>query len=109
MSGRRRSAGAAPEIAREWHPTRNGDRRPGKLYKHSLVRVWWQCAVDPLHAWENTIAARVKQGTGCPYCGGRAAGPNTRLPALKKSAVLSLLLQMDKIDIAQLKEAHEKS
>jgi len=75
-------AGAAPEIAREWHPTRNGDRRPGELYKHSLVRVWWQCAVDPLHEWENTIAARVKNGTGCPYCGGRAAGPNTSLRAL---------------------------
>jgi hypothetical protein len=75
-------AGAAPEIAREWHPTRNGDRRPGELYKHSLVRVWWQCAVDPLHEWENTIAARVKNGTGCPYCGGRAAGPNTSLRAV---------------------------
>ena len=46
------------------------------------MRVWWQCAVDPLHAWENTIAARVKKGTGCPYCGGRAAGPNTSLRAL---------------------------
>jgi hypothetical protein len=75
-------AGSAPAIAKEWHPTRNGGLRPQELYRYSLVRVWWRCARDPTHEWENTIAARVKRGSGCPYCGGRAAGPNTSLAAL---------------------------
>ena len=75
-------AGAAPAIAAEWHPTRNGARQPASLYRYSLVRVWWRCARDPSHEWENTIAARVKHGSGCPICGGRAAGPNRSLAAL---------------------------
>jgi hypothetical protein len=75
-------AGDAPKIASEWHPTRNGERKPQDFYRYSTVRVWWRCPRDPTHEWENTIAARVKHGTGCPYCGGRAAGPNTSLAAL---------------------------
>ena len=75
-------AGAAPAIAAEWHPTRNGDLDPASLYRYSLVRVWWQCARDPRHEWEINIAARVKRGSGCPYCGGRAAGPTSSLAAL---------------------------
>lgn len=72
-------AGDSPGIAAEWHPTRNGDRRPESYYRYSLVRVWWRCARDPSHEWQSTIAARVKHGSGCPFCGGRAAGPNTSL------------------------------
>lgn len=75
-------AGAAPAIAAEWHPTRNGARQPASLYRYSLVRVWWRCARDPSHEWENSIAARVKHGSGCPICGGRVAGPNRSLAAL---------------------------
>jgi len=75
-------AGDAPDVAKEWHPTRNGDKQPQDFYRYSLVRVWWRCARDPTHEWENTIAARVKKGIGCPYCGGRAAGPTSSLAAL---------------------------
>lgn len=75
-------AGAAPAVAREWHPTKNGDRKPRDFYRNSLVRVWWRCSRDPTHEWENTIVARAKSGSGCPYCDGRAAGPNTSLAAL---------------------------
>lgn len=75
-------AGAAPALAKEWHPTRNGARKPQQFYRHSVVRVWWRCSRDPIHEWEATIASRVKTGVGCPYCGGRAAGPNTSLAAL---------------------------
>ena len=63
-------------------PTRNGDLDPRRLYQYSLVRAWWRCALDSTHEWESTIAARVKRGTGCPFCAGRAAGPTTSLAAL---------------------------
>jgi hypothetical protein len=76
-------AGSAPKLAREWHPTRNRPRKPDELYRHSLVKVWWRCARDRSHEWEATIASRVKKGVGCPYCAGRAAGPNTSLAALR--------------------------
>jgi hypothetical protein len=75
-------AGAAPAISAEWHPTRNGDLDPRSLYQYSLVRAWWRCALDPTHEWESTIASRVKNGTRCPFCAGRAAGPTTSLAAL---------------------------
>ena len=65
-------AGDAPAIAAEWHPTKNGKLRPARVYRYSTSRVWWRCARDASHAWENTVAARVKGGIGCPYCGGWA-------------------------------------
>lgn len=75
-------AGFAPDVAREWHPTRNAGRKPEELYCYSISRVFWRCARDPRHEWEATVCARVRHGRGCPYCGGRAAGPTTSLAAL---------------------------
>jgi hypothetical protein len=31
--------------------------------------VWWQC--EKGHEWQASIANRVNQGTGCPYCQGK--------------------------------------
>jgi hypothetical protein len=76
-------AGHRSGVAAEWHPTKNGAKKPRNFYRYSLVRVWWQCARDPIHEWEATIASRTKQGAGCPYCDHRLAGPNTSLAALR--------------------------
>jgi hypothetical protein len=60
-----------PDIAKQWHPTKNGDLKPEKFPKGSNVRIWWlcdkKCSEGCLHEWDCTIGNRTT-GYGCPYC-----------------------------------------
>ncbi len=72
-----------PDIAAQWHPTRNGHLAPDQLSAGSNGRVWWRCAEG--HEWETRVNNRTSKGTGCPVCTGQAvlAGYNdlgTRFP-----------------------------
>ena len=57
-----------PELARQWHPTKNGASKPTDVTSGSGKKVWWIC--ESGHEWEATIVSRV-QGAGCPYCSNR--------------------------------------
>lgn len=57
-----------PEIAREWHLTRN-TLRPTEVTPVSSRRIWWQCAGG--HEWEAAVRNRTAGGSGCPICSGR--------------------------------------
>lgn len=59
-----------PDIAKEWHPTRNGDRRPDMYSSKNGYRAWWLCKYG--HEWQATIHDRAS-GTGCPVCKNRYA------------------------------------
>lgn len=54
-----------PELAKEWHPTKNGDLTPYDVVYGSNKNVWWlgQCN----HEWEAIIVSRTK-GHGCELC-----------------------------------------
>jgi hypothetical protein len=54
-----------PELAKEWHPVKNGDLRPSHVTISSNKKVWWRCAAH--HEWEAVILNR-KNGGGCPGC-----------------------------------------
>lgn len=54
-----------PDIAAQWHPTKNGDLKPSDVTLHSGRKIWWQCKYG--HEWKTTGAARVS-GSGCPHC-----------------------------------------
>src|SRR5947209_2880527 len=56
-----------PELAAEWHPTKNGLLTPADVLPLSGKKVWWQCLKDPDHEWESLIQNR-SRGRGCPYC-----------------------------------------
>jgi len=59
-----------PEIAKQWHPTKNGDLKPDKVLPHSSKKVWWLC--EKGHEWPAAISDRTCiNGTGCPYCSGK--------------------------------------
>jgi hypothetical protein len=58
-----------PTLAREWHPVKNGKLTPRDVTPSSSKKVWWIC--DKGHEWEAVIADR-SQGSGCPYCAGKA-------------------------------------
>ena len=54
-----------PELASEWHPTKNKDLTPESITKWSDKKVWWlgKCG----HIWSATVSNRM-QGRGCPCC-----------------------------------------
>jgi hypothetical protein len=58
-----------PEVAAQWHPTKNGDLRPSQVGKGSDRKVWWS---DHGHEWQTTISSRTSGGQGCAVCRGLA-------------------------------------
>ena len=78
---------AFPEIAKEWHPTKNGDITDEMVAPMSNKKVWWlgKCG----HEWQMSIQDRTNQNCGCPICSGKRilAGFNdlaTKFPELLK-------------------------
>ena len=57
-----------PDLANEWHPTRNGELTPSDLMSSVAKKVWWQC--EKGHEWLTSPNNRAR-GNGCPYCSGR--------------------------------------
>ena len=55
-----------PELCEEWHPTKNGDKKPSDFLPGSGKKAWWlgKCG----HSWEAVISSRAKLGRGCPVC-----------------------------------------
>jgi hypothetical protein len=58
-----------PKLARQWHPTKNGDLTPEAVRARSSKQYWWQCAFG--HAWVAGIWRRAHLGNGCPQCAPR--------------------------------------
>ena len=57
-----------PELAREWHPTKNGILKPTEVSAYANKKVWWIC--EKGHDYPAFIYSRVN-GSGCPYCSNR--------------------------------------
>ena len=69
-----------PEIAKEWHPTKNGGISPSDVTRASSKKAWWLCPKK--HSYQSIIANRTRQGVGCPYCAGKKASPENNLRKL---------------------------
>ena len=70
IAGENDLATTHPEIARQWHPTKNGDLTPDKVAPlSSKKKVWWRCELG--HDYLATISSRTVGNTGCPYCTGQ--------------------------------------
>lgn len=57
-----------PDLAAEWHPTKNNDLTPENIARGANAKVWWQCSLG--HEWSARVYTR-SRGSGCPYCKGR--------------------------------------
>ncbi len=77
-----------PEIAREWHPTKNGKLTPDLFTPGSSEYVWWLCPQCG-NEWQATIANRTK-GHGCDSCA------TDRRKITKKDTLLSKRGSIDK-------------
>jgi Zn finger protein HypA/HybF involved in hydrogenase expression len=65
ISGQNDLATTHPELAEEWHPTKNKDLKLSKVSYGSGKKAWWICPNG--HDFQATINHR-SSGTGCPVC-----------------------------------------
>ena len=68
ISGENDLQTSSPELAKQWHPTKNGSLKPSEVLSGSPRKVWWRC--EKGHEWQAAIYARSK-GSGCPLCAGK--------------------------------------
>jgi superfamily II DNA or RNA helicase len=73
-------AARMPDLAAQWHPTKNGDLRADQVGIHSEQSAWWKCSNGPDHEWQTVVASRA-QGSACPFCDGRRASVTNSLAA----------------------------
>ena len=61
-----------PEIAKQWHPSKNAEHTPSNTVAGSAKKVWWlcpnKCEYGCVHEWECKVYSRTRLNSGCPYC-----------------------------------------
>lgn len=56
-----------PELAEQWHPTKNGKLTPYDVMPNSNLKVWWICAKG--HEFQSTVGNKKRHGLfSCPIC-----------------------------------------
>ena len=57
-----------PEIANEWHSTKNGELKPEDFTPGSNKKVWWLCPKG--HEYDSRLGSRTRKEkpSGCPHC-----------------------------------------
>lgn len=70
-----------PDLAKEWHPTKNGNLTPCDVSASSGRKVWWKISYYDEKSdksfdfeWQSTVNNRAN-GVGCPYLSGMAKWP----------------------------------
>ena len=60
-----------PELAKQWHPSKNGDLTPYDVSSDSRIKIWWKCNKkfnkNDDHIWKASILDR-KHGNVCHNC-----------------------------------------
>ena len=59
-----------PEIAKQWHPTKNNPLSPAMVLPSSNKKYWWRC--NEKHAFFKK--PKEVRDHGCPYCNNRVVG-----------------------------------
>ena len=66
-----------PTVAKEWHPTKNGNLKPENFTYGSEKQVWWKCPKEGDHEWIARINDR--RTDGCPFCRGKKVSKTNNL------------------------------
>ena len=72
LPGKNDFASQNPELAKQWHPTKNNGLKPDQVFSHTTQKVWWIC--EKRHEWQTRISNRVN-GDRCPICTNRKILP----------------------------------
>lgn len=61
-----------PDLAAEWHPSKNGSLLPSQITAGSNRKVWWlgKCGNE----WQAVVSSRTR-GNGCPFCANKRVLP----------------------------------
>ena len=68
-----------PNIAKEWHPTKNGDITPKDVTSGTKRKVWWLCSKG--HSYYSKINGRTGGNRGCKHCSNQSSGSEIRILA----------------------------
>jgi hypothetical protein len=64
-----------PDIAKQWHPEKNGSKLPSDYSYGSNELIRWlcpnKCPNGCIHEWDASVSNRCRLDSGCPYCSGR--------------------------------------
>ena len=72
-----------PEVAKEWHPTKNGDLTHSGVVAGSKSSAWWKCQEGPDHEWYTQIGSRTSaKRPGCRCCDGKQVSITNSLQSL---------------------------
>ena len=66
-------ASTCPDLAAQWHPTKNGALQPEHITAGTRRKVWWRC--EKGHEWQAAVSSRASGGVGCPVCAGKKVVP----------------------------------
>lgn len=56
----------APDVAKEWHPTKNGKLTPKDVVAFTTKPAWFICPAG--HEYERQVHLRIRFGLTCPEC-----------------------------------------
>jgi predicted secreted protein len=76
-------ASVRPDLAAQWHPTRNGKLVPARIVAGSTRLVWWMCPVAADHTWHLSPHDRRTLEGGCPFCLGVRVSSTNSLAATR--------------------------
>lgn len=105
IPGENDMATVAPEMAKLWHPTLNGDLNPSNISPGSRKTAWWQC--ERGHSWRAPVYS-IKAGTACPYCSGRNAIPGETDLATTHPQTLKLWSDRNKLSPTEVTAGSHK-
>lgn len=72
----------SPEIAIDWHPTKNGELTPKDITAANSKVVWWKCHICG-YEWKTSVNNRTSgDGTGCSVCSGKVVSDKNRFSIL---------------------------
>jgi len=75
-----------PDLAKEWHPSKNNGLKPSDVTYASPQKVWWICSSG--HEWQSSVYERSlskiknKNRGKCPYCSGKRVGQDNCLSTI---------------------------
>lgn len=83
-----------PEIAKEWHPHRNGEMTAAQVEPDHMMTAWWVCSKG--HEFQAAVRSRTTSRGRCPQCFGTWTVETIR------SFVASLLGHLDALTPSEL-------
>jgi len=78
-----------PDLARQWHPTKNAPLTPKDVTPRSAAKVWWKCSKG--HEWKAAIFSRARNR--CPYCSGRRVARDNCLQTVNPKSLQKIIVK----------------